>query len=232
MPIYLIPTVIAPDTSSDVLPRQILEIISKTSYYFVENVRTTRRFISELKLGLIIDELHFFELDKDTPTRLIKKYFDQIPENENIGIISEAGCPGIADPGALAVGIAHQLGIRVIPLVGPSSIFMALMSSGFSGQHFTFNGYLPINKQERINKIKELENTVIKKGYTQIFMETPFRSNQILNDLIDHANPNTLLFVATEITNFNEMIITKSILEWRKTKIDLHKKPTIFILGI
>ena len=142
--LYLIPTILVPETAESVLSPQIKEVIKATDYYFVENVRTARRFISELKLDKVIDELTFFEVDKDTNVDQVRKYFKQISQNQNIGVISEAGCPGVADPGAVAVKVAHQLGIKVIPLIGPSSILLALMASGFSGQSFVFHGYLPI----------------------------------------------------------------------------------------
>jgi len=174
--LYLVPTILAAETAGSVLSPQIKEVVKTTDYYFVENIRTARRFISELKLGKIIDELHFFEVDKDTNIEQIRKYFKQIPQNQDIGVISEAGCPGVADPGALAVKVAHQIGIKVVPLVGPSSILLALMGSGFSGQSFVFHGYLPIDKIERAKKIKVLE-TDSRKQQTQIFMETPFRND-------------------------------------------------------
>lgn len=228
--LYLIPTILAPDTTEFVLSAQIKDIIKTTDYYFVENVRTARRFISELKVGKIIDELHFFEVDKDTNIEQIRKYFKQIPQNQHIGVISEAGCPGVADPGAVAVKVAHQLGIKVIPLVGPSSILLALMASGFSGQSFVFHGYLPIDKIERAKKIKVLENES-RKQQTQIFMETPFRNDSFLEDLLNTCQPDTLLCIACNITAPDEFIQTKTVNQWKTKKPDLHKKPTIFLIG-
>ncbi len=228
--LFLIPSILAPDTAEAVLSPQIREVIKETDYYFVENVRTTRRFISELKVGKIIDQLHFFELDKDTPLAKVKEYFKEVPIGKSIGVISEAGCPGVADPGALAVQIAHQLGIKVIPLVGPSSILLGLMASGFSGQSFVFHGYLPIDKIERGKRIKVLENDS-KKGQTQIFMETPFRNNQLLDDLLNQLASNTLLCIACNVTGSDEFIQTRTIADWKKQKPDLHKKPTMFLLS-
>jgi 16S rRNA (cytidine1402-2'-O)-methyltransferase len=222
---------LAPETVEAVLSPQIKEVIINTEYYFVENIRTTRRFISELKVGKIIDQLHFFELNKDTSLAQVKQYFKEIPPNQNIGVVSEAGCPGIADPGALAVQVAHQIGMRVIPLVGPSSILLGLMASGFSGQSFVFHGYLPIEKVERSKKIKNLENEA-KKGQTQIFMETPFRNNQLLDDLLTNLGSSSLLCIACNVTASDEMIQTKNIADWKKQKPDLHKKPTMFLLSI
>ena len=180
--LFLIPTILAPETSENVLSPQIKEVIQKTDYYFVENIRTARRFIADLKLGKVIDNLHFYELNKDTSIEQIRQYYSEIPRGLDIGVISEAGCPGIADPGSLAVKVAHSFHLKVVPLVGPSSILLALMASGFSGQSFVFHGYLPIDKQERSKKLKSLENES-RKQQTQIFMETPFRNNSFLEDL-------------------------------------------------
>ncbi len=229
--LFLIPTMLAPETADAVLSPQIKEVIRNTEYYFVENIRTTRRFISELKVGKVIDQLHFFELNKDTSLAQVKQYFKEIPPQQNIGVISEAGCPGVADPGALAVQVAHQMGIKVVPLVGPSSILLGLMASGFSGQSFVFHGYLPIEKVERSKKIKSLEQEE-KKGQTQIFMETPFRNNQLLEDLFANLSGASLLCIACNVTAADEMIQTKSINDWKKQKPDLHKKPTMFLLSI
>lgn len=228
--LYLIPTTLAPETSEAVLPAQIKEAITRTDYYFVENIRTARRFISELKIGKVIDNIHFFELTKDTSISEVRKYFDAVPRGQNISIMSEAGCPGVADPGALAVKVAHQLGVKVMPLVGPSSILLALMASGFSGQSFVFHGYLPIDKIERSKKIKALENES-KKEQTQIFMETPFRNNSFLEDLLNTCQPTTLLCIACNVTGSDELIQTKTIADWKNKKPDLHKKPTMFLIG-
>jgi 16S rRNA (cytidine1402-2'-O)-methyltransferase len=228
--LYLIPTILAPDTSDSVLSPQIKEVISETDYFFVENLRTARRFISELKLGKVIENLHFFEVDKDTSSEKILDYFKEIPVEKSIGVISEAGCPGVADPGAVAVKIAHQLGIKVVPLVGPSSILLGLMASGFSGQSFVFHGYLPIDKKDKIQKIKQLEVNSMK-SQTQIFMETPFRNNQLLEDLLNVCQPNTNLCIASNVTSKEEFIQTKKISDWKKQKPDLHKIPTMFLIG-
>jgi 16S rRNA (cytidine1402-2'-O)-methyltransferase len=228
--LYLIPTILAPDTSDSVLSPQIKEVISETDHFFVENLRTSRRFISELKLGKIIENLNFYEVDKDTSSEKILGYFKEIPTGKSIGVISEAGCPGVADPGAIAVKIAHQLGIKVVPLVGPSSILLGLMASGFSGQSFVFHGYLPIDKKDKIQKIKQLEVDSMK-NQTQIFMETPFRNNQLLEDLLNVCQPNTNLCIASNVTSKEEFIQTKKISDWKKQKPDLHKIPTMFLIG-
>ena len=227
--LYLIPTVLAPETSQSVLSPQIKEVVSTTDYYFVENIRTARRCISDLKVGKVIDSLHFYEVHKDTTSDQIKKYFKEIPTGQSIGVMSEAGCPGVADPGALAVKVAHEMGIKVCPLVGPSSILLALMASGFSGQSFIFHGYLPIDKAQKLKAIRSLESAAMKQQ-TQIFMETPFRNNPFLDDLLATCNPNTLLCIACNVTGSDEFIQTKTIADWKKNKPDLHKKPTMFLM--
>jgi len=230
MTLYLIPTTLAPNTAQQVLAPQILEVVKQTNYYFVENIRTARRCISELKLGKVIDELVFFELDKDTTSDKVRSYFKQIPADATIGVMSEAGCPGVADPGAVAVQIAHELGIKVCPLVGPSSILLGLMASGFSGQSFVFHGYLPIDKIERQKVLKNLEKSA-QKLQTQIFMETPFRNNQFLEDILQTCQGNIKLCIASNVSAEDEFIQTKTISEWKKQKPDLHKKPTMFLMS-
>lgn len=228
MNLFLIPTILAPNTQETVLPPQIKEVVGELNVFFVEELRTARRFISSLKLNKVIDDITLYELNKDTPLDQTLAQLKKL--TTDAGIISEAGCPGIADPGAVAVGFAHQLGHKVVPLVGPSSILMALMASGFNGQSFTFNGYLPIDKQLRIKSLQTLEQTAKKKQQTQIFMETPFRNNQLLEDVLQNLNSETLLCIACNVTAEDEFIKTLPIKEWRKSKPDLHKKPTIFLL--
>ena len=227
--IFLIPTVLAPETQEAVLPAVIKQSLLQLDTFFVEELRTARRFISSLKLGISIDSLTFYQLSKDTP--LQETYLQMKSLKKNAGIISEAGCPGIADPGAVAVGFAHELQYKVVPLVGPSSIFLALMASGFNGQSFVFHGYLPIDRQQRIKAIRQLEIEKNKKNQTQIFMETPYRNNQMLEDLLQNCMPETKLCIAANVTADDELIATKSIKNWRSTKPDLHKIPTIFLMG-
>jgi 16S rRNA (cytidine1402-2'-O)-methyltransferase len=228
MTLFLIPTILAPDTQETVLPPHIKAVVSELNVFFVEELRTARRFISSLKLNKIIDDITFYELNKDTPHDQTLAQLKKL--KTDAGIISEAGCPGVADPGAVAVGFAHQLGYKVVPLVGPSSILMALMASGFNGQSFTFNGYLPIDKQLRIKSLKDLEQIAKKKQQTQIFMETPFRNNQLLEDILQNLNSETFLCIACNVTAENEFIKTLRVKDWRKSKPDLHKRPTIFLL--
>ncbi|TDE16239.1 SAM-dependent methyltransferase [Dyadobacter psychrotolerans] len=227
--LYLIPTVLAEYTSDKVLSPQIADAIINLDTFFVENIRTARRFISGLKLGKVIDELTFIELTKDTPAGETRQQLLDL--TKNAGIISEAGCPGVADPGAVAVRLAHEIGISVVPLVGPSSILLALMASGMSGQSFAFHGYLPIDKADRKKMIQQLEREAQIRNQTQIFMETPFRNNQLMEAVLETCQPDTRLCVASSITAVDEFIKTLSIRHWRKDKPDLHKKPTIFLIG-
>ncbi|WP_259015172.1 SAM-dependent methyltransferase [Emticicia fluvialis] len=228
MNIFLIPTILAPDTQTSVLAPQIVEVITKVDIFFAEDIRTARRFISSLKVGKVIEELTFHELNKDTPQDQTLAQLKKL--KADAGIISEAGCPGIADPGAVAVGFAHQLGYKVRPLVGPSSILLALMASGFNGQSFTFHGYLPIEKAAKVKALKSLEQTAKNKRQTQIFMETPYRNNQMLDDVLQNMGAETLLCIAANITAEDELIRTLPVKEWKKQKPDLHKKPTIFLI--
>ncbi|UCS94136.1 SAM-dependent methyltransferase [Echinicola marina] len=228
--LYLIPNVLAEGTAQEIISPQVKDVIKHTKHYLAENLRTARRYISSLRLGLTIEELQFEILDKKTKDTKVAQLLKPIFEGHDMGVISEAGCPGIADPGAVAVAYAHQKGIQVIPLSGPSSMFMALMGSGFNGQSFAFVGYIPIDKKARIDAIKQLEADSGKFRRTQIFMETPFRNNHLMDDLKQHLNPNTKLCVAKNISGKDELIVTKTIAEWRKTKLDLHKIPTVFVL--
>ncbi|HXA02835.1 MAG TPA: SAM-dependent methyltransferase [Cytophagaceae bacterium] len=230
--LFLIPNVLAPGTSSQVLPPQIKNCIEETDYYFAEEIRTARRFLSELKISRPIESLFFFEVNKDTSAETIKSYFAQVPSGKNIGVISEAGCPGIADPGAMAVDHAHKIGMEVCPLVGPSSILLALIGSGLNGQSFEFHGYLPIQKAERAKAIRDLESESRKTRKTQIFMETPYRNNQMLEDIMDVCAGPTHLCLAASLTSEAQYIKTRKIIDWRGDLPDLHKKPAIFLLQV
>ncbi|HEV7378592.1 MAG TPA: SAM-dependent methyltransferase [Dyadobacter sp.] len=227
--LFLIPCPLAENTNDKVLSPSIKEAIVELDVFFVENIRTARRFISSLKLGKVIDTLTFYELTKDTPEEETRRQLSNL--SQSAGIISEAGCPGVADPGAVAVKLAHQLSIQVVPLVGPSSILLALMASGMSGQSFVFHGYLPIDKALRKKKIQQLEKDAHLKNQTQIFMETPFRNNQLLDAILETCQPDTLLAIASDITAADEFVSTLPVKQWRKQKPDLHKKPTIFVIG-
>jgi len=229
--LYLIPSVIAPGTESAALPTELTRICNSINYYLVENIRTARRCLSAMHISRPIHELSFEELSKKTDAREISHLMQPILKGKNVGVMSEAGCPGIADPGARAVAYAHHNGIEVIPLVGPSSIFLALMASGFSGQSFAFSGYLPIDKKEKTQVIRALSETLKKTGQTQIFMETPYRNDQLINDLLNTLDAGTRLCVAKNITGKDEKIKTLTIGEWKKKKPELHKIPCIFLIG-
>ncbi len=229
--LYLIPSLLGGD-QIDILSPQIIEVVGKVDHYIVENVRSTRRFWVKLGHRDRIDDMTFHLLDKHKKEKKQFHFLKDCEEGRDMGIVSEAGCPAIADPGTKVVGEAHRRGIRVIPLIGPSSILLALMASGLSGQHFAFNGYLPIKRNEREKEIKFLESSSIKRRQANIFMEAPFRNNHTLESVLHVCNPNTLLCIATDISLETESIKTKSIREWNKgKKPELHKKPTIFILG-
>lgn len=228
--LFLIPNVLADNTAHWVISPQVQEVIAHTKIFLVENPRSARRYISSLKLGVNLEEVHMEVLDKSTPPESINRLMQPIMNGADIGVISEAGCPGIADPGALAVAYAHQKGIQVIPISGPSSMFLALMGSGFSGQSFAFHGYLPIDKKERSLALKKLESESHKEKRAQIFMETPFRNNQLLEDVLNTLAPQTKLCIAKNLTAADELIKTLTIGDWKKTPIDLHKFPTVFII--
>lgn len=228
--LYLIPNVLAENTANQVITPQVKEVIKNTSHYLVEDLRTARRYISSLKLGITIEDLKMGILDKKTKEHQIKELMGPVFQGQDIGVISEAGCPGIADPGALAVAFSHQKGIQVIPLSGPSSMFLALMASGFNGQSFAFLGYIPIDKKARTEAIKQIENDSMKYFRTQIIMETPFRNNHLLEDLMNTLHPGTKLCIAKNITGTDEYIQSKTIADWKKIKVDLHKVPTVFLI--
>ncbi len=229
--LFLIPTVIAPATASRVLPAQVVEVLGKLNYFLAENLRTSRRFISALKLGRPIDQLHLNVLDKHTPPPQLASLMAPLRQGNDLGVLSEAGCPGVADPGALAVAYAHRHNITVVPLVGPSSFLLALMASGFSGQSFTFRGYLPIDKGARQKAIRHLEKEARQHQQTQIFMETPYRNDALLRDVLSQCAPSTLVCVARDITGPSELIKTETVQWWRQHVPQLHKVPTVFLLS-
>jgi 16S rRNA (cytidine1402-2'-O)-methyltransferase len=233
MKLYLIPIPLAEDTLNTLSP-MISQIISITDVYLVENVRTARRFISSLKLGKDISQILFFELHKDTNFQQISEYFKQIPSDANVGVMSEAGCPAVADPGSLAVSYAHKHQIQVIPLIGASSILLALMASGLNGQSFAFHGYLPIEKSEKAKTIKVFEKESKQKKQTQLFIETPYRNNPLLEQLINELSPETQLCIAVNLTAKTELIRTQKVQAWKNDLVkkqlpDLHKQPAIFL---
>lgn len=227
--VYLIPSFLS-DDAVETIPTYVLDAIKNCSVIFAENERTARRFLKKIAKEIIIDDFEWYAIHK-AEREQINIFKQKIKEEKNIAIISEAGCPGIADPGQLLVHEAQKMNAVIKPLVGPSSILLALMASGLNGQHFIFNGYLPIDNFERNKKIKQLEEESLKKNCTQIFIETPYRNNKLFNDLLSNCDAYTKLCIASQITSANESIKTKTIDEWKKEKIDLHKKPVIFLLA-
>ena len=229
--LYLIPTTLG-DTgeTADVIPTSITQIINSIDEYIVENEKSARHYLKKMGIKKPLQEIILHPLNQHTQPNEISTYLNSIADGKNIGIISEAGCPAIADPGSEVVKIAQRKNIQVIPLVGPSSILLALMASGFNGQNFTFNGYLPKERSERIAKIKDLERLAQRKNQTQIFIETPYRNMHLLEDLVSSCESATQLCIACDITLPTEFIKTKSINEWKKKMPDINKKPTIFLI--
>lgn len=232
MKLFLIPCNLSDTELNQTIPSYVLEdIIPNLSYFMVENLKTARRFIKKVKKDIVIDNLTFCEIGKNSDMKIANTFFHKNITTHNIGILSEAGCPGVADPGSQIVAMAHNTrDVQVVPLTGPSSILLSLMASGLNGQSFTFHGYLPMQNSQRKLKIKQLENNARKLNQTQIFIETPFRNNQMLEALLSQCSPNTVLCIASEITGESEYIKTQSIEAWKKETINLHKKPTIFLL--
>lgn len=228
--LYLIPTTLGEMDPIDVLPHTIKRTIDFIDHYIVENEKTARRFIKSIHPEKIQSSLNLATLNKHTEITEHKTMISPCLNGINIGLMSEAGCPGVADPGAVIVKLAHENGIQVVPLVGPSSILLALMSSGMNGQSFAFNGYLPIDKNEKRTALKYFEKISQDKNQSQLFIETPYRNNKLLEDLIQVLHPNTYLCIATDITLPSEYIKTYRVAEWKKTKVDLHNRPTIFII--
>ena len=232
MKLYLIPTPLADNTSNVVLPSQVPDSVKDLEVFFAEELRTARRFISSLRVGKVIESLTFYELHKKTPEAdTLAQLKALLKEGKDAGVLSEAGCPGVADPGAVAVKLAHQLGIEVVPLVGPSSLLLALMASGMSGQSFVFHGYLPIDRPQRVKAIKSLEKEALSRRQTQLFIETPYRNNQVFEDILIHCQPTTRLCVACQLTAPDGFVKTHTIKDWKTKTLDLHKKPTVFLLG-
>ncbi len=229
--LYLIPTTLSDCELLHVLPDGNTPIIRKLKVFIVENIRTARRFLKQVDSNIIIDELQFFELNQHTDLNHINKYLEPLLKGEDVGIISEAGCPAIADPGADIVALAQAQKIKVVPLVGPSSILLSLMASGFNGQSFAFHGYLPIEKGQRVDKLKQLERRIYSEQQTQLFIETPYRNRQMVDELLKSLQPQTKLCIAVDITSDTEDIRTKTISEWKKSVIpELHKRPCIFLI--
>jgi 16S rRNA (cytidine1402-2'-O)-methyltransferase len=229
--LFLIPVPLGEMEVSQVLPIYNKEIISSIRYFIVENERTARRFLKQIHPGIDIGKLTFSLLNKYTSKEELSTFLHPIKEGHSIGVISEAGCPAIADPGAEIVAMAHQKDIQVIPLIGPSSIFLALMASGLNGQSFTFHGYLPVDSVQRIKTLKTLEQRVYSEKQTQLFIETPYRNNKVLDDILRTCKSSTLLCIAADITLKTEYIKTRRISDWKKNIPSLAKRPCIFAIG-
>lgn len=227
--IYLIPSVLA-ETATETIPPYVLEAVKQCQVFFVEDERTARRYLKSIWKEMVIDNYTWVLIDKTQNMATLSAFNNCLRQNKNIGIISEAGCPGVADPGQLLIEAAHKAGATIKPLVGPSSILLALMASGMNGQQFQFVGYLPIDAAERKKTIIELEAESARKNCTQIFIETPYRNNQLLETLVKAGRPTTQLCIATDITADTEYIHTKTLADWKKQLPDLHKRPTIFCM--
>jgi 16S rRNA (cytidine1402-2'-O)-methyltransferase len=229
--LFLIPVSLGDTGLSKVLPAYNKEIILSISHFIVENVRTARRFLKQTEPAIDIDALTFYLLNKHTSPEEVSELLDPIENGHSIGIISEAGCPAIADPGADVVAIAQQKNIRVVPLVGPSSILLALMASGFNGQNFAFNGYLPVESVSRTKALKSLEQRIYSENQTQLFIETPYRNTQLVEDVLKNCKPSTKLCIAADITLESEFIQTQTVAAWKKKqRPNLSKRPCIFAL--
>jgi 16S rRNA (cytidine1402-2'-O)-methyltransferase len=228
--LYLIPTTLGEMNPDDVLPQTVKRAIDFIDYYIVENEKTARKFIKSIHPEKKQPNLSISLLNKRTLDSEYKEMLSPCFSGVNIGLMSEAGCPGVADPGAVIVKLAHDNGIQVVPLVGPSSILLAMMGSGMNGQSFAFNGYLPIDKAEKKVALKNVEKLSQDKNQSQIFIETPYRNNKLFEDFLQILQPNTQLCIAADITLPTEYIKTAKISDWKKIKVDLHNRPTIFIL--
>ena len=229
--LYLLPNSLGDSNDARYLPPDVKKQIIVIKHLIVENIRNARRYLKSLDPEVIIDDIQFYELNKHTDPKDIDTFLDPARKGNDVGVLSEAGLPGIADPGAVVAGIAHKSGIRVIPLTGPSSIFLALMASGMNGQSFRFLGYLPVKSHNRIKELKNLEQLAVKRNESQVFIETPYRNMQMLDDILGTCHESTSLTIAADITLDSEFIKTASIGIWKKKKPELHKRPVVFIIG-
>ncbi len=228
--LYLIPTTLGDSDLQWVIPEQVLQSLNSIHHFIVENVRTARRFLIKAKITNKIDDLHFYEMNKHTKPEEFDSIIKPLTDGINMGLLSEAGVPCVADPGSEIVKIAHQKNIQVVPFIGPSSIILALMASGMNGQNFTFLGYLPIKSHLRIKQIRFIEKRSMQENQTQIFIEAPYRNQQLLKDLLATCKENSRLCIATDITLSSEFIKTKPIKDWKKNIPDINKRPTIFLI--
>lgn len=228
--LYLIPVTLGDSPIEKVIPPYNLEIITNLRHFIVENVRSARRFLKKCNPAIVIGELTFYELNKHTDKDRIASYLIPMESGKSVGVISEAGCPAVADPGADVVAIAQKKGCRVVPLVGPSSILMSLMASGFNGQSFAFQGYLPIDANERVREIKRLEARSYNENQTQIFIETPYRNQKMAEDILANCKPQTQLCIAMNVSLDNEYIETRPVKSWKGKLPDMHKQLCVFLI--
>lgn len=229
--LYLIPVTLGETPLEQVLPSYNKEVILSVKHFIVEEVRTARRFLKQVDRNINIDDLTFYPMGKHADVSLFSKYLDVLRKGEDMGIISEAGCPAVADPGADVVAIAQREGLHVVPLVGPSSILLAVMGSGFNGQSFAFHGYLPINPGERSKRLKQLEVRSASEHQTQLFIETPYRNHKMIADILSTCSPRTRLCIASGLTTEQEYLRSQTIKEWKQMSLpDLKKIPTIFAI--
>lgn len=229
--VYMIPSTLGGETTHDIIPEEVRQFVSTLRTFVVEDLKSARRYLRKLDRSFPIDESTFFILNKSTDSSALDRFLAPALAGENIGVISEAGCPGVADPGAELVALAHTNGLRVHPFVGPSSILLTLMGSGFSGQEFTFHGYLPKDRKDRIHALKDFEHHTRRSGATHLFMDTPFRNMNVLEDLLNELSDTTMLCIASNVTLPDQSIRSMSVKDWREHAYDLSKKPTMFAIG-
>lgn len=229
--LYLIPTTLGGESVNAVLPSEAGQIVTELRNFMVEDIKAARRFLRKVDREFPIDESQFFSMSKHRDVNDIQRCLSLLKQGASIGVLSDAGCPGIADPGAEMVAAAHQAGIRIFPLVGPSSILLTLMASGLSGQSFCFHGYLAKDRKDRVKQIKDFEMDTLRSGKTHLFMDTPFRNMNVLHDLLNELSDQTQLCIASNLTMHDEHIRTRSIKEWRLHAYDLSKKPAMFAIG-
>ena len=229
--LYMVPVTLGDDNLSYVIPADVIKLIQSLEYFVVENEKSARRFLGSVKTNKPVRELNFQLLNEHSAEKDLPALIAPLLAGHDVGMLSEAGCPGVADPGAPLTALAHRKGIKVAPLVGPSSILLSLMASGFNGQQFTFLGYLPSDKAARINKLKDIEKQSQRLNETQIFIETPYRNQHMLEDILASCGANTKLCIARNVSLETEFVVSKTIAEWKKSELpDLHKQPTVFLL--
>jgi 16S rRNA (cytidine1402-2'-O)-methyltransferase len=229
--LYMIPNTLGDSSIVSVLPAGVLGLIRELDHFIVENIRTARRFLIKCGYDKPIDDIRFFELNKHTANAEKAGFLAPCHKGISMGIISEAGVPGVADPGTEITALAHRQGIQVIPLTGPSSLLLALMASGLNGQEFCFHGYLPVNNPRRTKKIREIENSALRYGQTQMFIETPYRNDRLIEDILKTTDPGTMLCIACDISLPTEYIKTMKVFAWKKQRVTFHKRPCIFLIG-